>query len=154
MNARSKLDWVGELLRRYKDRKLLIFTEYNDLVYRLSRRYLVPAITHLTSPAERRWILDAFRRGKVRAIATSKVLNEGVDVPEADVAVILGGSGSRREHVQRLGRILRPASGKEAVLLEGVTQAERTLSYRRRNDAAFRRSREPRQAELFSRADV
>ena len=44
-----------------------------------------------------------------------------MDVPEANVAIILAGSASRREYVQRLGRILRPRDGKQATLYELVT---------------------------------
>ena len=47
-------------------------------------------------------MLDYFREGKISIIVTSKVLNEGVDVPEASVGVNVSGSGSVREHVQRL----------------------------------------------------
>jgi superfamily II DNA or RNA helicase len=46
------------------------------------------------------------------------VLNEGVDVPEAKVAIVLGGSSSKREYVQRLGRILRKKEPLQAVLVE------------------------------------
>ena len=69
---------------------------------------------------------------------TSRVLNEGVDVPAANVAVVLSGSGSVREHVQRLGRILRRAPEKRAILYELVaedTAEERTSVRRRRHDA-------------------
>ena len=74
------------------------------------------------------------------AVATSKVLNEGVDVPDANVAVILSGSGSVREHVQRLGRILRKKGDKRAVLYELVTEAtsETYTSERRREHRAYR----------------
>jgi superfamily II DNA or RNA helicase len=47
-------------------------------------------------------------------------MNEGIDVPEAAVAVILGGRLGTREHVQRVGRILRPAAGKTALLYEVI----------------------------------
>ena len=77
--------------------------------------------------------------GTYRAVATSKVLNEGVDVPAANVAVILSGSGTVREHVQRLGRILRKQEGKRAVLYELVTAdtSETYTSERRRNHSAY-----------------
>ncbi len=55
------------------------------------------------------------------AVVTSKVLNEGVDIPTANVAVVVSGSASVREHVQRLGRILRAQAGKHALLYELVT---------------------------------
>jgi len=51
-------------------------------------------------------------------LVSARVLNEGVDVPEADVAVLVGGSQGKREFVQRVGRVLRPAQGKEAVVYE------------------------------------
>lgn len=72
-------------------------------------------------------------------MVTSKVLNEGVDVPKASIAVILSGSGSVREHVQRLGRILRRAEGKRATLYELVTEnsVETYVSERRRKHDAY-----------------
>ena len=70
----------------------------------------------------------------IRLSRTSRVLNEGVNVPEANVAIVLSGSGSVREHVQRLGRILRKSGDKEAVLYEVITRgtAEEFTSTRRR----------------------
>ena len=68
---------------------------------------------------ERKEMLELFRSGEYPILVTSKVLNEGVDVPEASVGIIVSGSGSIREHVQRLGRILRKkANGKQAILYE------------------------------------
>ncbi|GIT63246.1 MAG: hypothetical protein Ct9H300mP21_07920 [Pseudomonadota bacterium] len=55
---------------------------------------------------EREAFLKSFRSGEYPILVTSKVLNEGVDVPDANVGMIVSGSGSIREHVQRLGRIL------------------------------------------------
>ena len=74
------------------------------------------------------------------AVVTSKVLNEGVDVPAANVAVVISGSGSVREHVQRLGRILRRDGDKYATLYEIVTAdtAEGWTSERRRDHVAYR----------------
>jgi superfamily II DNA or RNA helicase len=73
-------------------------------------------------------------------VCTSKVLNEGVDVPEASVAIVLSGSGSVREHVQRLGRILRKSGEKRAMLYEIVTRntSEEFVSERRRDHDAYR----------------
>ena len=74
------------------------------------------------------------------AVVTSKVLNEGVDVPDANVAVVISGSGSVREHVQRLGRILRQRDGKRALLYELVSAGttETQTSERRREHEAYR----------------
>ncbi|MEO7092419.1 MAG: helicase-related protein, partial [Polyangiales bacterium] len=68
------------------------------------------------------------------------VLNEGVDVPDANVAIVLSGSGSVREHVQRLGRVLRKKGDKRAILYELVTEGtgETFTSERRREHVAYR----------------
>ena len=81
----------------------MIFTHDNATVYKIARQFLVPVITHQTKTKERREILLRFNAGTYPIVATSRVLNEGVNVPEANVAIVLSGSGSVREHVQRLG---------------------------------------------------
>jgi RNA polymerase primary sigma factor len=57
--------------------------------------------------AERRDLLRRFADGDLQVISAPRVLDEGVDVPEADLAVIVGASRSRRQMIQRMGRILR-----------------------------------------------
>ncbi len=112
--APAKLDYVALLLDRHRDDRMLLFTQDNATAYAVSRRFLVPVITHETSVRERSEILAGARpSGSYGAVVTSKVLNEGVDIPEANVAVVMSGSASVREHVQRLGRILR-ARGRQA----------------------------------------
>ena len=138
--ARRKLAYVEHLLDRHRDDRALLFTQDNATAYLVARRFLVPVITHQTKVTERSEILASFTAGIYGAIVTSKVLNEGVDVQEANVAIVLSGSGSVREHVQRLGRILRKREGKHAVLYELVTSrtAETGTSERRREHDAYR----------------
>ncbi|NQZ67176.1 MAG: ATP-dependent helicase, partial [Lentisphaeria bacterium] len=83
---------------------------------------------------------DFFRDGSLPCIVTSRVLNEGIDVPEASVGIIVSGTGSVREHVQRLGRILRPQSGKQAQLYELISAGtgEYYTSERRRQHNAYK----------------
>ncbi|HLL16139.1 MAG TPA: DEAD/DEAH box helicase family protein [Pyrinomonadaceae bacterium] len=137
----AKLRVLSELLRRHRRERMLIFTAENEMVYRISEQFLIPAITHETNIKERREWLAAFNAGDVLALATSKVLNEGVNIPAASVAVVLSGSGSTREHIQRLGRILRKQPDKEATLYEVVTldTTEEGIS-RRRGGEQFRSS--------------
>ena len=118
----SKLRVLQDLLVLHKHDKTLIFTHENEMVYQISNDYLIPAITHETNVKERKFWLDAFNKGDVLALATSKVLNEGVNIPDASVAIILSGSGSSREHIQRLGRILRKKGDKQAILYEVVAR--------------------------------
>ena len=122
LGTESKIQVLEDLLIRHRKDKVLIFTAENEMVYRISNDYLIPAITHETNVKERKFWLDAFNNGDVLALATSKVLNEGVNIPDASVAIILSGSGSSREHIQRLGRILRKKGDKQAILYEVVTR--------------------------------
>ncbi|MBI5670823.1 MAG: DEAD/DEAH box helicase family protein [Chloroflexi bacterium] len=118
----GKFAALDNLLREYSLEQILVFTENNTVAYAISRRYLIPALTHETKAAERKHILDGFQSGHYRAIVTSKVLNEGVDVPEAKVAIVLGGTSSAREYIQRLGRVLRKVGNRQAVLFEVIAR--------------------------------
>ncbi len=147
--APAKLDWVERLLFQHRRDRTILFTQDNATCYALSRRFLIPAITHQTKVKERSAILAGLASGAYNAVATSKVLNEGVDVPDANVAVVVSGSGSVREHVQRLGRVLRKKEGKLATLYELVTMdtSETFTSERRREHSAYDqgRTRGPRE---------
>jgi superfamily II DNA or RNA helicase len=137
--APAKMTLLGRLLERHNGDRVLIFTHDNATVYEIARRFLVPVITHQTRTRERREVLTRFNAGTLPIVATSRVLNEGVNVPEANVAIILSGSGSVREHVQRLGRILRKSGDKQAILYEVITRgtAEELTSQRRRQHGAY-----------------
>jgi superfamily II DNA or RNA helicase len=135
MNADRKVEELASIFERHRGDRAIVFTAHTDLVYRLSERFLLPAITHETPTSERREILSRFRDGTYGRIVTANVLDEGVDVPDANVAVVLSGSGSEREFTQRLGRILRPkADGGRALLYELVSAetAEERVARRRR----------------------
>ncbi len=138
--APAKLAYVEHLLHVHRHDRALVFTQDNATAYDVSRRFLVPVITHQTKVRERSEILQGIADGTYSAVVTSKVLNEGVDVPDANVAIVLSGSGSVREHVQRLGRVLRKKGDKRAVLYELVTDGtgETFTSERRREHVAYR----------------
>ena len=114
-------------------------TDDNATAHTISRRFLLPVITHQTRVTERSRILERIRDGRYSAVVTSRVLNEGVDVPDASVAVVVSGSGSVREHVQRLGRVLRKRGDKRAVLYELISgdTSEQHTSERRRDHVAW-----------------
>ena len=132
-SSAAKLDELATLLERHREDRIIVFTRYNDLVDDVVSRFFVPPITHETGKEERRRILRKFREGDYSAIVSSRVLDEGIDVPDANVGIILSGTGSTREYRQRLGRILRP-SGDVARLYEIVSTGtgEVSASYRRK----------------------
>lgn len=132
--AQNKLTVLDRLLREHREQQMLIFTAHNRFAYQIARRHLIPVITHQTKAAERKAILENFQKRLYRAIVTTRVLNEGIDVPEAKVAVVLGGSAAAREYVQRLGRVLRKRGNARAVLYEVIARktVDEQIARRRR----------------------
>lgn len=133
----GKLRVLSDLICQHYPETILIFTNDNATVYRISQEFLIPAITYQTPVKERHDILKRFREGEYKTVVASHVLNEGVDVPDAKIAIIISGTGSAREYVQRLGRILRKGNqqNKLAILYEIVAEdtSEELTSQRRRS---------------------
>ena len=125
---------VKDLMERYADVRVLVFTRDNAAAYAISKEFLIPAITCHIKRKERAQVLGRFKSGEVKALVSARVLNEGVDVPEAQVAIITGGGMGDREHLQRVGRVLRPSAGKTAKIYElVVSETVETRTARRHN---------------------
>ncbi len=137
--ASGKFRALDDILKRHAGERSIIFTADNATVYQIARQYLVPAITNQTKAKERKHILEKYHSGEYSVIVACQVLNEGVDVPAASVGVVLSGSGSVKENVQRLGRILRKYGDKQATLYEIIARgtAEEYTADRRRQHGAF-----------------
>lgn len=135
----EKLDLAERLYTREHEAggRVLLFTADNRAAYVLSRRLLVPAITCEIGRRERGEILERLRDGRVRAVISARVLNEGLDLPEAGVGIVVGGSLGAREHVQRVGRLLRPRPGKRALVYELVVRATFEAGYAARRRRAL-----------------
>ena len=133
MNAPAKYSEIEQILSRHATDQVILFSEYNYVVDEISRRFCLPSITYKTPSEERRLILERFRSGQYSKLATGRVLNEGVDVPDCRVAIIVSGNSTKREYIQRLGRVLRPKEG-QAMLYELVTSGttEEDVAKRRR----------------------
>jgi superfamily II DNA or RNA helicase len=148
----GKLRVLADLLSQHHPERTLIFTDDNATVYQVSQSFLIPAITHQTAVKERHEILQKFRSGEYPILVASRVLNEGVDVPEASIAIVLSGTGSTREYIQRLGRVLRKGKDpdKLALLYEVIAEdtSEEGTSKRRQPISLVQR----RQLELLPSA--
>jgi superfamily II DNA or RNA helicase len=133
---------LRSLLERHRLSRTLVFTADNATAYAIAREHLVMPLTCDIGRRERDDALERFRRGHIRTLVSARVLNEGLDVPDADVAVVVGGALGEREHVQRVGRLLRPGEGKRALVYELVTRdtIEVGQARRRRQGLVARRS--------------
>ncbi|CCQ35838.1 DNA repair helicase Rad25 [Natronomonas moolapensis 8.8.11] len=127
--AHKKLDTLDNLLKRHYDDRTIIFTANNEFAYELSQEFIVPCITHQTETDERTEILERFRTGEYSMLATSQVLDEGIDVPSANVGIILSGSASKRQYAQRLGRILRPTDDRQPARLYEIIADDTIETY-------------------------
>jgi superfamily II DNA or RNA helicase len=121
--AESKLTVLGELFGLHLGEPCLVFTGSNAAALAVSRRFLIPCLLNHTSRRERREILAGFGEGRFPAVVANRVLDEGIDLPDVKVAIVLGGTASSRQAQQRLGRLLRKRGASKAVLYEIVTAA-------------------------------
>jgi DNA excision repair protein ERCC-3 len=111
-----KLDVVGTLLQRHSNDHVLIMSSHNQQLEAVASKYKVPVITGQTTQTVRRDVLDAFRRGDIGALGISKIGNNSIDLPNANVGIQISGTfGSRQEEAQRLGRLMRPKTGLSSV---------------------------------------
>jgi len=120
--TREKRSIVHDLLLKHGDSRILVFAADNDTAYAVAKEHLVQPITCDIGQRERAQALQRFSSGKLRILVSARVLNEGIDVPAADIAIVVGGSQGSREYIQRVGRVLRPSEGKQAIVYDLVTR--------------------------------
>jgi superfamily II DNA or RNA helicase len=80
--------------------------------------FVVEFISGALSKSKRKQLLEEFRTSKIAGLIGPKLLDEGVNLPEADLGIVLAKSSSSVQLIQRLGRVLRrKKSRRNAVFL-------------------------------------
>ena len=140
--AEEKLRVLEDIFRLHNGRKTIVFAGSNAMAIEVSKRFLVPTILSHTAKRERLAVLQGFADGQFPVLVANRVLDEGVDVPEAKVAVVIGGQGSTRQAKQRLGRVLRRSGNARATLYEVVCENTKEVmrSRKRRRSDAYERT--------------
>ncbi len=133
----AKARALRALLGQHASSRVLVFTANNETAYRIAREELIMPITCDIAKGERESALARFRDGTLRALVSSRVLNEGLDVPDAEVAIVVGSTRGAREHIQRIGRVLRPAEGKRALVYELITRRTNEVYQAMRRSESF-----------------
>ena len=138
--AAEKLGTLEDLFRLHAGERCIVFAGSNAMARDVSRRFLIPCLLNHCGKKERLEILEGFAAGDYPAIVANQVLDEGVDVPAAKVAIVIGGLSSTRQARQRLGRILRRSGSARAVLYEVVCAGtnEEQRSRQRRRHSTFK----------------
>ena len=140
--AAEKLRVLEDIFRLHYGQQIIVFAGSNQMAIEVSTRFLVPSILSHTRKRERLAVLDGFAKGQFTVLVANRVLDEGVDVPEAKVAVVIGGQASTRQAKQRLGRVLRRSGNSRATLYEIVCEDTKDVerSRKRRRSDAYERT--------------
>lgn len=121
--ASAKEKFLGEISPAFtEDSKALVFTETKESAYRvahiLSKTSVARPLTGDSLGEERERVLRDFGAGKINVVCAPRILDEGIDVPEAEWAIIVAASRSKRQMIQRMGRVIRlKADGRPAKIL-------------------------------------
>ena len=118
---------LARLLSLHRQARTLVFVADNETAYAVAREHLIMPLTCDIGRKERERALFLFREGQLRALVSAQVLNEGLDVPDAEVGIVVAGRCGEREHIQRIGRLLRPSVGKRALVYELVARNTREV---------------------------
>jgi superfamily II DNA or RNA helicase len=147
--AEEKLRVLEDLFRLHRGEPVLVFAGSNAMAREISLRFLIPCLLSHCGKHERREVLEGLEEGSYSALVANQVLDEGVDLPQVNVAVVVGGSASTRQAKQRPGRILRRSGNRKATLYEVVCAEtnENARSRRRRASDAYKGTRRGRRGK-------
>ena len=110
------------IAEEHRESRIIIFHESIDsaegILKALSARLFNATIYHSrVRPEVRRDNLRLYRNGVFDTLVTCRALDEGINVPETNVAIVASSTASLRQRIQRLGRVLRPAPGKQRAMV-------------------------------------
>ena len=142
----AKVEQTRRLLAAHPGSRAIVFVEYLEQGSTLAAALDRPFLSGETPHRERREQLEAFRSGDLDQLIVSRVGDEGIDLPAAELAVVASGlGGSRRQGTQRAGRTMRPVGGSTVYVLatrgtEEEDFARRRLQHLGRKGIAVRES--------------
>lgn len=118
----SRVRLTLKIISRHRDNRVLVFhedIEACNLIHRALNEYGVPAGVYHSGlkVRERAQMLAAYRGGAIKILVTCRALDEGFNVPETEIGIVAASTATRRQRIQRMGRILRPSSGKSRAII-------------------------------------
>jgi DNA excision repair protein ERCC-3 len=128
----AKVAETRRLLDAHAGQGALVFVDYLDQGRAVADAIDAPFISGETRHAERRRYFREFRAGERDVLVVSRVGDEGIDLPSAEVAVVASGlGGSRRQGAQRAGRTMRPEGTARVYVLATAGTREEDLARNR-----------------------
>jgi superfamily II DNA or RNA helicase len=121
-NAMSRVPVTVKLMDELHGSRTIIFHESISEVNKISkllvgRNHSVTTYHSKIESKIRRDNLRMFRKGIFNVLVTCRALDEGLNIPETEVAIISSATASDRQRIQRLGRVLRPSAGKKSAVV-------------------------------------
>ncbi len=105
----AKIPVLEELLEKHEDEKTIIFCDWIDQGEDISEKFDIPFVSGETDFEEREDYFQKFRENELTTLIVSRIGDEGLDLPDAEVGIVMSGQGgSRRQATQRAGRVMRP----------------------------------------------
>ena len=123
--SKSKINKAVELaIKEYESgNKVIVFTQYIDQARDIAEKTKGLLLIGEMPENERKRVLETFKHSPRGILVVTTVGDEGIDIPDANVGIIVSGTGSRRQFIQRLGRLLRPKTkGMYARLYEIIVE--------------------------------
>jgi len=136
-NLTSKLKIGKKLIQKFSDKRIISFSQTQEFAERLceyANGHAVPYHSDMTG-SQQDEAMRQFREGEVHVLSTARALDQGADLPELNVALILAATSKPLQSIQRMGRVLRKEEGKRAIIVEVYakdTQDEKWLKKRQR----------------------
>ncbi|QCC47547.1 DEAD/DEAH box helicase [Halobellus limi] len=128
----QKIEAARRLLDAHPDSKALVFVDWLDQGEAIAEALDVPFVSGEMPHHRRERVFDSFRDGDLDTLVISRVGDEGIDLPNAEVAIVASGlGGSRRQGAQRAGRTMRPAGGSRVYVLATRGTSEEDFAQRR-----------------------
>lgn len=99
---------------------LEILADHNLMFHKLTEKEGTKAEKKFGNKSEREHIIAKFKSGDYQVIVAIKCMDEGIDIPTADVGILMASSTNPREYIQRVGRIIRQSPGKKSAKLYDI----------------------------------
>jgi len=119
-NAINKVKMTNEIIKKFLDRKALVFSESIEFAEKLQEALGTECVTFHSklSKKERDKALEDFASSNKRVISSVKALNAGLNVPDCSLGICAAGSSKALDNIQRKGRTLRKTDdSKEAIYI-------------------------------------